>query len=71
MKLLTYHKKEGYGLGAVAGDYIIDLKKDIGACCMLKLLDMGDDGTAEGGPKHPAPPSTPRPPAAVRACGRR
>jgi 2-keto-4-pentenoate hydratase/2-oxohepta-3-ene-1,7-dioic acid hydratase in catechol pathway len=44
MKLLTYHKKEGYGLGAVAGDYIIDLKKDTGACCMLSLLDMGDDG---------------------------
>lgn len=44
MKLLTYHKNEGYGLGAVAGDYVIDLKKETGACCMLSLLDMGDEG---------------------------
>ena len=44
MKLLTYHKEEGYGLGAVAGDYVIDLKKATGACCMLSLLDMGDGG---------------------------
>ena len=44
MKLLTYHKGEDYGLGAVAGDYVIDLKKETGACCMLGLLDMGDDG---------------------------
>ncbi len=44
MKLVTYHKKEGYGLGAVAGDCILDLTDATGACCMLKLLDMGEEG---------------------------
>jgi 2-keto-4-pentenoate hydratase/2-oxohepta-3-ene-1,7-dioic acid hydratase in catechol pathway len=44
MKLVTYHKKEGYGLGAVVDDYILDLTEATGACCMLKLLDMGDEG---------------------------
>jgi 2-keto-4-pentenoate hydratase/2-oxohepta-3-ene-1,7-dioic acid hydratase in catechol pathway len=44
MKLVTYHKKEGYGLGAVAGEYVIDLTKETGTCCMLSLLDMGYEG---------------------------
>ncbi|RLI02548.1 hypothetical protein DRO31_03860 [Candidatus Bathyarchaeota archaeon] len=44
MKLVTYHMKEGYGLGAVVDDYILDLTEATGACCMLKLLDMGDEG---------------------------
>ena len=43
MKLVTYHKKEGYGLGAVIDDYILDIKEATGACCMLSLLEM-DDG---------------------------
>ena len=44
MKLVTYHKGEGYGLGAVVEDYILDIKEATGACCMLSLLDMGDEG---------------------------
>jgi len=44
MKLVTYHKGEGYGLGAVVGDYILDIKEATGACCMLSLLDKGDEG---------------------------
>jgi 2-keto-4-pentenoate hydratase/2-oxohepta-3-ene-1,7-dioic acid hydratase in catechol pathway len=44
MKLVTYHKDEGYGLGAVAGDYVVDIKKATGACCMLSLLDMCGEG---------------------------
>jgi 2-keto-4-pentenoate hydratase/2-oxohepta-3-ene-1,7-dioic acid hydratase in catechol pathway len=44
MKLVTYHKKDGYGLGAVVGDYIIDIKEATGACCMLSFLDLGDEG---------------------------
>lgn len=47
MKLVTYHKDEGYGLGAVAGDYVIDITKATGACCMLSLLDLGDEGMAK------------------------
>ncbi len=47
MKLVTYHKDEGYGLGAVAGDYVVDLEEATGACCMLSLLDMGDEGMAK------------------------
>ncbi len=44
MKLVTYHKEGGYGLGAVVDDYILDIKEATGACCMLSLLDMGDEG---------------------------
>lgn len=44
MKLVTYHKDKGYGLGAVVGDYILDISEATGACCMLKLLDMGEEG---------------------------
>jgi 2-keto-4-pentenoate hydratase/2-oxohepta-3-ene-1,7-dioic acid hydratase in catechol pathway len=44
MKLVTYHKKEGYGLGAVVDQYIVELKEATGACCMLKLLNMGEEG---------------------------
>ena len=44
MKLVTYHKEEGYGLGAVIDDYILDLKEATGACCMLSLLNTGDEG---------------------------
>ncbi len=44
MKLVTYHKNEGYGLGAVLDDYILDIKEATGACCMLSLLNMGDEG---------------------------
>ena len=44
MKLVTYHKEGGYGLGAVVDNYILDIKEATGACCMLSLLDMGDEG---------------------------
>ena len=44
MKLVTYHKDESYGLGVVAGDYVVDIKEATGACCMLSLLDMGEGG---------------------------
>ena len=44
MKLVTYHKKEGYGLGAVIDDYILDIKEATGACCMLSLLNKGEEG---------------------------
>ena len=44
MKLVTYHKEEGYGIGAVIEDYLLDLKESTGASCMLSLLDMGDEG---------------------------
>ena len=44
MKLVTYHKKEGYGLGVVIEDYILDIEEATDACCMLSLLDMGNIG---------------------------
>jgi 2-keto-4-pentenoate hydratase/2-oxohepta-3-ene-1,7-dioic acid hydratase in catechol pathway len=44
MKLVTYHKAEGYGIGAVVDDYILDIKEATGACCMLSLLDKGEEG---------------------------
>jgi 2-keto-4-pentenoate hydratase/2-oxohepta-3-ene-1,7-dioic acid hydratase in catechol pathway len=44
MKLVTHCKDEGYGLGAVAGEYVVDIKEATGACCMLSLLDMGEKG---------------------------
>lgn len=44
MKLVTYHKKEEYGLGAVIADYILDIEEATDACCMLSLLDMGNTG---------------------------
>ena len=39
MKLVTYHKEEGYGLGAVIDDYILNIEEVTGACCMLSLLN--------------------------------
>ena len=47
MKLVTYHKDEGYGLGAVAGDYVVDIMEATGAYSMLSLLDMGEEGMAK------------------------
>ena len=44
MKLVTYHKETGHGLGAVVKDYIVDLNEPTGACCMISLLEMGDEG---------------------------
>ena len=49
MKLVTYHKEEGYGIGAVIDDYILDIKEATGADCMLSLLDMGDEGMKRAG----------------------
>jgi 2-keto-4-pentenoate hydratase/2-oxohepta-3-ene-1,7-dioic acid hydratase in catechol pathway len=48
MKLLTYKKGTGYGLGAVIGDHVLDLNKAIGTKLdMLSLLDKGEKGMAE------------------------
>jgi len=44
MRLVTYHIGDGYGLGAVIDEYILDLTKATGAHCMLDLLDMGETG---------------------------
>jgi 2-keto-4-pentenoate hydratase/2-oxohepta-3-ene-1,7-dioic acid hydratase in catechol pathway len=44
MKLLTYHKEDGYGLGALIDNYILDLKDATNACCMISLLNMGEQG---------------------------
>jgi 2-keto-4-pentenoate hydratase/2-oxohepta-3-ene-1,7-dioic acid hydratase in catechol pathway len=44
MKLVTYHKKEGYGLGVVVNNYILNITEVTGACCMLSLLNMGEEG---------------------------
>lgn len=47
MKLLTYRKGTGYGLGAVIGDHVLDLNKAMGTRLdMLGLLDMGEKGMA-------------------------
>jgi 2-keto-4-pentenoate hydratase/2-oxohepta-3-ene-1,7-dioic acid hydratase in catechol pathway len=48
MKLLTYRKKSGFGLGALIGDYVLDLSKTVGAKTnMLGLLDMGEKGLSK------------------------
>jgi 2-keto-4-pentenoate hydratase/2-oxohepta-3-ene-1,7-dioic acid hydratase in catechol pathway len=45
MKLVTYRKKNGHGLGAVVEDYVLDLDKALGSkLSMLDLLDMGVRG---------------------------
>ena len=48
MKLLTFRKKNGFGLGALIGEYIIDLEDAVGAKTdMLGLLDMGEKGLSK------------------------
>jgi 2-keto-4-pentenoate hydratase/2-oxohepta-3-ene-1,7-dioic acid hydratase in catechol pathway len=48
MKLLTYRKGNGYGLGAVIGDQALDLNKVMGTKLdMLGLLDEGEKGMVE------------------------
>ena len=47
MKLVTYRKGSCYSLGAVVGDYVVDLKAATGAGSMLQLLDMGEEGLAK------------------------
>ncbi len=45
MKLITYRTKNGYGLGAVVEDYVLDLNKALGSKhSMLDLLDSGVKG---------------------------
>lgn len=44
MKLVTYLKETGYGLGAVVEAHILDLTSETGANNMLKLLNMGEEG---------------------------
>lgn len=46
MKLVTYRTKEGYGLGAVVGDHMLDINEALGSeLSMLGLLDMGEKWT--------------------------
>jgi len=48
MKLITYKKGTGHGLGAVIGDHVLDLNKAMGTKLdMLGLLDKGEKGMAE------------------------
>jgi 2-keto-4-pentenoate hydratase/2-oxohepta-3-ene-1,7-dioic acid hydratase in catechol pathway len=50
MKLITYRKKNGYGLGAVVEDHVLDLDKAMGSgISMLGLLDMGEKGIEKAG----------------------
>jgi 2-keto-4-pentenoate hydratase/2-oxohepta-3-ene-1,7-dioic acid hydratase in catechol pathway len=44
MKLVTYLKENGYGLGAVVEDHILDLSSETGVNNMLELLNMGEEG---------------------------
>ena len=44
MKLVTYYKGNGYRIGAVINDHILDIKEVTGACCMISLLNLGEDG---------------------------
>ena len=44
MKLVTYYKKVGLGIGAIIEDYILDISEATGAENLLALLDMGDNG---------------------------
>jgi len=44
MKLLTYRKGDGYGLGALVGQRVLDLNKALNTRMdMLKLLDQGEE----------------------------
>lgn len=50
MKLITYITKNGYGLGAVVEDHILDLNNALGSdLSMLGLLDMGEKGMEKVG----------------------
>jgi 2-keto-4-pentenoate hydratase/2-oxohepta-3-ene-1,7-dioic acid hydratase in catechol pathway len=50
MKLITHRTKNGYGLGAVVEDYVLDLNKALGSdLSMLGLLDMGVKGMEKVG----------------------
>ncbi len=46
MKLLTFKKRKGYGLGALVGEYVLDLNADLGDedLDMLSLLELGEKG---------------------------
>jgi 2-keto-4-pentenoate hydratase/2-oxohepta-3-ene-1,7-dioic acid hydratase in catechol pathway len=48
MKLLTYRKESGFGLGVLVGDHILDLSESLGKKTdMLGLLDMGEKGMSK------------------------
>lgn len=50
MKLITYRTKNGYGLGAVVEDHILDLNNALGSdLSMLGLLDLGEKGMEKVG----------------------
>ena len=50
MKLITHRTKNGYGLGVVVEDYVLDLNKALGSdLSMLGLLDMGVKGMEKVG----------------------
>jgi 2-keto-4-pentenoate hydratase/2-oxohepta-3-ene-1,7-dioic acid hydratase in catechol pathway len=50
MKLVTYRTRNGYGLGAVVDDHVLDLNKALGSdLSMLGLLDMGVKGMEKVG----------------------
>jgi len=50
MKLITYRTRNGYGLGAVVDDHMLDLSKTMGSdLSMLGLLDMGVKGMEKAG----------------------
>jgi 2-keto-4-pentenoate hydratase/2-oxohepta-3-ene-1,7-dioic acid hydratase in catechol pathway len=44
MKLVTYHKKDEYGIGAVIGDYILDITKETKTHSILSFLNLGEEG---------------------------
>jgi len=44
MKLVTYHKKNEFGIGVVIDDYILDISEETGASCMQSFLDLGKEG---------------------------
>jgi 2-keto-4-pentenoate hydratase/2-oxohepta-3-ene-1,7-dioic acid hydratase in catechol pathway len=44
MKLVTYHKDTGHGIGVVIDDYILDIKEVTLSCCMISFLSLGDEG---------------------------
>ncbi|MBN2335301.1 fumarylacetoacetate hydrolase family protein [Candidatus Bathyarchaeota archaeon] len=48
MRLLTYRKQKGYGLGAAVGEHMLDLNKAMGTDLdMLGLLDKGEKGLSK------------------------
>ena len=50
MKLITHRTKNGYGLGAVVEDHMLDLNEALGSgLSMLGLLDMGEKGMEKVG----------------------